>query len=325
MPAGNSLRGISLLTVTIRKLNVIADTTLLTMGENTRVEDVTLQLTSAIHVNLTGVSYPGTTSATSKLRTIVLTVDNSTASSIGTSNVIGIHSTGTGTPSESVSALRTATITVRSAGLETKRGILVDTSPNQFYGRDVNVLMTNAGGAGSFIGAEVNQASSILGLRLISIQGVTADVSQTSGTLALGSANLLNSTANGLGISTVQQPDGIIWADPGSLPGGVTRFYRPGTAAVSSTEVFIRISQKCVVKALNVRTLTAPGGANTDTWTIRKNGVDTALTVSLTGAQTTNMNSNTSVTFQTGDSISLKVVGGVTTATTDSVVQVDLF
>ncbi|MCH5586682.1 hypothetical protein MK805_17250 [Shimazuella sp. AN120528] len=325
MPAGNSLRGISLLTVTIRRQNVTSDTTLLTMGENTRVEDVTLQLTSTNHVNLTGVAFPGTTSATAKLRTFVLTVDNSTASTTGTSNVLGIHSFGTGNPNESVSAIRAATVNVRSAGLGTKRAILVDTNPNSFYGRDVNLLLINAGGLGSFIGAEVNQASSTLGLRLISIQGVTADVSQTSGTLLLGSANLFNSNANGIGFTTVQNPNTIIWADPGGLPSGTIHFYRPGTGDVTPTEIFIRLSQKAVVKSLNVRAITGPGVGNTDTWTIRRNGVDTPLTVTLTGTQTANIDNNTSVTFLAGDTISLKVLTAATTSTTDSVIQVDIF
>lgn len=57
IPNGNSLRGISLLTVTIRQQNVSSNTTVLTMGENTRVEDITVLLTSVNHVNLTGLLF----------------------------------------------------------------------------------------------------------------------------------------------------------------------------------------------------------------------------------------------------------------------------
>lgn len=120
IPNGNSLRGISLLTVTIRQQNVTSNTTVLTMGENTRVEDITVLLTSINHVNLTGVAFPGTTSLTARLRNAVVTVDNSTASTSGTSNVYGIHSFGTGTPDESISTARASTITTRSIGLEIK-------------------------------------------------------------------------------------------------------------------------------------------------------------------------------------------------------------
>ncbi len=56
------------------------------MGENSRVEDVNLLLTSANHVNLVGVAFSGTTSQIAKLRSTSITVDNSTAWTTGTSN-----------------------------------------------------------------------------------------------------------------------------------------------------------------------------------------------------------------------------------------------
>ncbi|MGN4267819.1 hypothetical protein ACTFNM_01915 [Bacillus cereus group sp. BCN115] len=325
IPNGNSLRGISLWTVIIRQQNATSNTTVLTMGENTRVEDITVLGTSSIHVDLTGIAFPGTTSQTSRLRTAVITVDNSTASTSGTSNVYGIHSFGTGIPDESISTVRATTITVKSAGLGNKRAILVNTNSHNFHCRDVNLTTTSSVGAGSYIGAEVNRIGAQLSLRLASIQGTTADISQSAGTLILSSANLINSNANNLGFSTVLQPTTIIWADPSGLPTGGTRFYRPGTAAVSNTEVFIRLSQKSVVKSLSIRARVGPGGTNTDTWTIRKNGVDTPLVVSLTGAQTSNITNNISTTFQAGDSISLKVTVSTLSAITDTVIQVDIF
>lgn len=325
IPNGNSLRGVQLSTVIIRQQNVASNTTVLTMGENTRVEDITVLLTSSNHVSLTGVAFPGTTSLTSRLRTAVITVDNSTASTSGTSNVYAIHSFGTGMPDDSISAVRATTITTRSAGLGNKRAILVNTNPHNFHCRDVNLTTTSAGGAGSYIGAEVNQSGAQLSLRLASIQGTTADASQTAGTITLSSANLINSNANNLGFSTVLQPNTFLWADPAGLPTGGTRFYRPGTSAVTATEVFIRMSQKAIIKSLTIRSRVGPGGTNTDTWTIRKNGVDTPLTVPLTGAQTSNINNNVSVTFQAGDSISLKAIASTGSTTTDTVIQVDIF
>ncbi|MGE7904737.1 hypothetical protein ACQKNS_10125 [Peribacillus sp. NPDC094092] len=325
MPAGNSLRGISSLTVTIRQQNVGVNTTLLTMGENTRVEDISLQLTSSNHVNLIGVAFPGTTSQTAKIRTTSIKVDNSTAPTTGTSNVYGIHSFGTGNTSDNVDAVRSSEITVNSAGLGIKRALLVNTNTHRFNCRDSNLLLTNAGGAGSYIGAEVNQAGAQLFIRASTVQGVTADVSQTAGILSIGTTNLSNSHANNLGFSTVLQPSTIIWGDPGSLPKGTVRFYRPGSASVANTEIFIRLSQKCLLKALDVRAVIGPGTSNTDTWTIRKNGVDTPLTVSLSGSQTSNINNNVSVSFQAGDNLSLKVTTSSGTAVSDTVLQVDVF
>ncbi|PHE53503.1 hypothetical protein COF68_33935, partial [Bacillus toyonensis] len=74
-----------------------------------------------------------------------------------------------------------------------------------------------------------------------------------------------------------------------------------------------------------IQALTGPGGTNTVTLTIRKNGVDTPLTVSLTGTQTSNINNDISVTFLAGDRISLKVTTGGANTTTDTVAQVEIF
>ena len=325
MPSGNSLRGISSFTVTIRQQNVGVNTTLLTMGENTRVEDINLLLTSSNHVNLIGAAFPGTTSQTAKLRATSITVDNSTASTVGTSNVYGIHSFGTGNSADNVDTIRDSVITVNSAGLGIKRALMVNTNTNRFNCRDSSLLITNAGGAGSYIGAEVNHVGAQLFIRASTVQGVTADISQTAGILSIGTTNLSNSNANNLGFSTVLQPSIIIWGDPGGLPKGTVRFYRPGSASVSTTEVFIRLSQKCLLKALDIRAITGPGTSNTDTWTIRKNGIDTPLTVSLNGTQISNINNNVSVSFQAGDSLSLKVTTSSGTAVSDTVVQVDVF
>ncbi|MGE7184197.1 hypothetical protein ACQKKK_09375 [Peribacillus sp. NPDC006672] len=325
MPPGNSLRGIDPLTVTIRQQNVTSSTTLLTMGEGTRVEDLNLMLTSTNHVNLIGVAFPGTTSQTAKLRSTTIIVDNSTASTTGTSNVYGIHSFGTGNPDGSISAVKSVNTVVKSTGLGNKRALLVNTNAHTIHCRDINLIVTRVSGAGSYIGAEVNQAGAQLDLFLAFVQGVTADISQIAGTITLGSTNLQNSNANNLGFTALLQPSTIIWADQGRLPNNATRFYRPGTAPVSTTEVFIRLSQKAIIKSLSVRLLTGPGTSSTDTWTVRKNGVNTPLTLSITGTQTAGINNNVSVTFQAGDSLSLEVTTGGVTNTTDSVIQVDIF
>jgi hypothetical protein len=72
-------------------------------------------------------------------------------------------------------------------------------------------LITSAGGSGLCIGAEVNnQSGSQLVIRASTIQGITADISQTAGTLTVGTTNLFSSNANSLGFSTVVQPTTII-------------------------------------------------------------------------------------------------------------------
>lgn len=323
IPAGNSLRGISGSTVRISKQNVTSDTTLITMSENTTMEDVSLLLSSIQHVHLVGVAFPGVSTESAKLKGVTIEVDNSLASAAGTSNVYGVHSFGTGNPTISTDNVNDSIIITKSAGLGTKRSILSDTNPHTFNCRNNILLTTSAGGAGSYIAAEVNQVGALLNLRGSSAQGQTADISQTAGRLNIGSTNLQNANANNLGFSTDEQPAILIWAQPGVIAVG-TSFYRPGTASLSTTEVFIRLSQKAVIKSLNVRSLIGPGIGLTSTWTIRKNGLDTPLTVSMTGTQTSNINEDVSVNFEAGDSISLKVTISLLSTTTDTVVQVEI-
>ena len=326
VPTGVAIRGASLAVSKLRMLGVVASTDLVTMGVSTRLEDVTLELTSAQHVALRGIVFPGTTVLTAKVRTTALLVDNLAASGAGTSAVTGVHSVGTATGVEGVDALRACTITVRSNGNGAKRGILVDTNANGMSVRDVNVVLTSGGGgAGTYIGIETNHAGASFVGRLLSVNAPTADVSRTLGTLQLGAANLVNSNANGLGFTTVLQSTIIVFADPGGLPSGTSRFFRPGTEAVTTTEVKLRVSQKSLLRAIFVRAVVGPGGAIVDTFIVRKNGVDTAMTVTLTGAQTSNIRDNVSVTFAAGDDISIRVQTGAGTATQDVVVQIELF
>jgi hypothetical protein len=148
--------------VTIQKTNVTANTNLMTMGENTRLEDVTLKLTSEGHYALNGLVFPGTTAVTSKLRTCVVTVDNRNAGDTGTSDVNGVLCNGTGSlgPSTfSFNCLKGATINVYSNGQGKKRGILVNNS-NIVTTRDLNVYIAKPTGptgcTGSYVGIETN-------------------------------------------------------------------------------------------------------------------------------------------------------------------------
>ena len=150
-------------------LGVTANTSLITMGENTRLENITMKLTSAGHYTLTGLTFPGTTSITAKLRTCVVTVDNSGATYDGVSDVKGVLFSGTGTlgsGSFSFNSLKGSTINVYSNGGGNKRGVLVNNT-NVTSSRDVNIYVapptspgaTGATGAtGSYVGVETNDA-----------------------------------------------------------------------------------------------------------------------------------------------------------------------
>ncbi|BDC34793.1 hypothetical protein Noda2021_07510 [Candidatus Dependentiae bacterium Noda2021] len=323
---GVSLRGLSLLNTNIFLTGVTGPTDIVTMGANTRLQDISILLQAPVHTQLRGIVFPARTNLDSRINTVNVTVDNSTASPTGTSTVIGVYCAGnTGVNPEDVTNLRTTTIKVLSAGTGPKRGILVDSGT--FNIRDTNILvrgLTGITGNSGFIGIETNGTGTQLTGRLISVAGDGADISQTNGTLSLGSANLINNNANGLGFETVNQPFSLIYADQGGLPAG-TNFMWPGTIAPNGTESFVRASQKLIAKSISIQCTTAPGVGNTDTFTVRKNGVNTPLSVSISGTATQAINNSVSVPFAAGDRISVQVVRSGGSALASAVVQVDLF
>jgi len=152
-------------------LNVTADTTLITMGSPSRLEDLTLKLTSQGHYTLKGLVFGGTTTVDAKIRTCVLTVDNSAASTGGTSNVYAIECNGSGTlgsASFSFNSLKGSTINVYSNGGGNKRGVLVSAS-NVVSSRDLNVYVaqpTDTASTGSYVGVETNDPSSLGSIQL---------------------------------------------------------------------------------------------------------------------------------------------------------------
>lgn len=318
VPTGVSIVGTAHRASHIEMHNVTADTTLVTMGTRSSVENLTLHLTSVEHHTLIGVLFPGTTSEDALIEGCDIYVDNSTASDLGTSNVYGVRSSGTGVPREAFNSIVNSTIDVDSAGLGNQRGVLVDTAANTFSIDTAYISCERVGaGAGSYIGEEVNFAGATLIHRLGTIDGLpTADVSQTLGTLTLGTPLLINATANGSGFNTLTQPPSFGWGDNGAAQTG-TRYLYLGTATPSTNEAgIVFVSRSCLIN-FSIRAVTGPGAARTDTWTIRKNGVDTSLTVSLTGAETTKTTTTVSVSFQAGDVLSVKQVISASSTTDD--------
>ena len=319
VPSGVGVSGLNHGKVILQMLSVSVDTTLFTMGESSIVENITLKLTSAGHHALTGVLFPGTTAATSSIEGVDVIVDNSGASDGGTSNVYGVHSTGNGSDSM-VDAVREGSVTVHSAGLGSKRGVLVDTAAATFSCRNVvtNVMRFGSASGANYIGAEVNFSGANLYYRIGNISGPDgSDISQTLGTLTIGLINMVNHTANGNGFTTVANPMQMDWGDNGAVASGTRYMYRGTATASSGVMPKTRLAQKACATNLTVRAAVGPGASRTDTWTIQINGVDTALTASLTASATSVVVSSISVTSQAGDDISLKMVCAASSTTSD--------
>jgi len=183
VPATCSLRGLSLQTcrLTLAGSNPGGTVTMITMGENTRVEDLSITLTSTnATTNLTVISFTGTTSVTSKIRTCLITANNSTLA-VGTStNVYGINSSGSGviTPATfSFNAIKGSTINVVSNGGGNKFGIYMPSgagSANEISTRDINIYVAapvNSASPGLYVGVYTDNVNSQFQVRTSSISG----------------------------------------------------------------------------------------------------------------------------------------------------------
>ena len=304
LPNNISIRGMSLQTTIIQMLNVTSNTTLITMGENTRVEDLTLKLTSQGHYNLTGIEFGGTTTVTGKLRTCILTVDNSNAPyNSGTSEVTAILASGTGTlgiATFSFNSLKGSTLNVYSNGAGKKRGILV-TGQNVISTRDINIYVAapaNIASTGSYIGVETNNTDNLgsIQLRTTTVGTVStllggaytsSDIMQTTpGTIIdptyLASAgiqvgpgvDLVTKTAGNRGFSTWNYPVTIYYGLKGDIKSGTSGGYLwPGTQAVSAgvfpdpgvNPAYYRVQQPTIISGLSVGLNSNAGTGNSVT------------------------------------------------------------
>lgn len=90
------------------------------------------------------------------------------------------------------------------------------------------------------------------------------------------------------------------------IAGSITTYMNSGVSSTAVTDVDTPIPFACTVKNLYVKA--AGAAAGTRTYTLMKNAVATALTCASTGATTTANDTSNSVTFATGDTISLRLV-----------------
>lgn len=320
LPTGVSLVGEDSMRTKI-SYAATANTDLLTLSSNSKVQSISLQLTSTGHFQLRAVVYSNTAAADCKMLDVVINVDNSSASSSGTSNVYGIHSNGTSSSTYEWQALILCTITVTSTGLGNKRALLCDTGTHTFSSRVSNFAALGTG-SGSFIGIETNLSTVNSRHRLANIRGVNADVSATQGIIQLAACVLINSNANGFPLYSFQIPQIVIFADPGTLPNG-TSYMRPGTATSNNVEVLIRIPQNCICRGISAKSVIAPGTGGSNVFTVRRNGVDSTMTVTVSGTSTSAYYQGSSVNYVTGDNLSLKSVS-TSSSISDVIITVEL-
>ena len=336
---GTALRGMNVQTTTIQMTGVTANTTLLTMGENCRVEDVTLKLTSSGHYTLKGIVFAGTSTVTSKVRTSVLTVDNSGASSGGTSTVYGVDAGGTGSLSSasfSFNCIKGSTINVYSNGGGNKRGIVV-TDSCQMSLRDTNIYVAQPAAptlsTGSYVGVETNDgATGAIQLRSTTVGTVTPTAGQTytasdilqttpstitdptylaSPGIQIGpGTDLVTKTAGGKGFSSYVYPTTLYYGLKGDLKaGGSSNAYMwPGTQAATNNtfpdpdltkQAFYRAQQPFILSGMAVFMTTGPGTGHTTTFTVRRTPSGGSI-ADVSGFSLVFSNAETSKSFYSG-------------------------
>ncbi len=331
VPTNCAIRGANIQTTTLRMANVPTTTTLVTMGENSRLEDITLSLSSASNVNLVGVSFPGTTSQTAKIRTIV---ENVTSSATGGNTITGIQCSGVTQLGMGLSfnCVQRMTMNVSSSSISATRGFLI-TGACQCSVRDVNIFVTGAGS--DLVAAETTNVSSLFLPRITTLYGNTADIKQTAGTIQIApGVDLVNKTASSLPFSLSQYPNVITYTCIGDLRLGSTAGYiSPGSVFVTNGQypttspIYYRIQEKCVLFGMSVGMAIAPALTNSVTITVYKNNVATVFTLTISGTNTTGLYISSSLTFAIGDLLSVYVTytGGNTNLTRDLTLQLDIY
>ena len=241
--------------VIISQTGVSATTDLVTMGENSSLANVSLNLTSASNVAIRGIVFPGTTSSTARVRGVSINVSSSYTGT-GTNYVYGINSTGTGTPSSDVSSIADSSMMVSAAGSQPVRGIEVG-GTSTFNISNCAITVNNTATGGSALGVET-QTGTTCNINSSSISGTSAtatsgaDISQSAGTIVLSNTKLVILNANSLGFTAFTSPPMLTWMLTGAFGAGITRYLYIGTNPATATEslTYITAPQPLVIKSL---------------------------------------------------------------------------
>ena len=263
LPADVCLTGASTQCVLVEFTGAAVNTTMVSMGANTRIENMTFNLSSSNAVSLTGVTFPSTTSLTAKLRS---TVWNVTSTNGGANSVVGVLSAGTSSLDYSGSdAIARSTINVSSSGTGVTRGLLVQ-SDNRFGIRDTVI---NASGTGSnIIGVESNVLAPgitvpYVSLKTSTVRGVLADVSRTAGTILVGFTDFVNNKANGKSFSVVTEASQQVFAVLNNLGNNTTHNLVPGTFLQNQlpmTSLNIPVTQNMILTSASIAFVGTLGG-----------------------------------------------------------------
>lgn len=313
MPAGVALRGANTQTVIVQQLNTTSNTTLLTMGSNCRVEDITFTLTSTSNVNLTGVDWPSGTPLVSKLRTMVLNVRSSAT---GANTIVGMLSAGSSATTYNPSdATRGITVNVDASSSGIVRGLYV-TGSNWFGVRDTNIN-TN-GTSSNIVGVETTNAGAFASLKTSTVRGGNHltqpdnhDINRTAGNILLGSTDLVNNSANGNSFSITTEGAITHYGTTGNAQSGTTYFLVPGYSTINNLPASrfpIPVTQNMIMFSGTFQCGTAVPTGHSVKLSVYKNDAITDLSMTLLAGATLASNVTQSVDFARGDLLDVRMV-----------------
>ena len=316
-----ALRGANTQTVTVTRTNVTSNVTLLTMGSNCRVEDMTFTLTSLCNVNLTGIDWPSGTPLTSKFRTAVVNV---VSGGTGSNTIVGMLSAGTSATTYSASdAIRSCTVSVDASSSGPVRGLYL-TGSNWFSSRDTNYNIRGTGA--DIVGVETTNAGSYASLKHSTVRGgdhlvapTNYDINRTAGTILLGSTDLVNNSANGNSFSTTTEGAITQYGITGNVQNGTTYYLVPGYSTVNQlpTARFpIPVTQNMIMFSGTFQSGIAVPTGQSVKLSVYKNDVLTDLSMTLVAGATLASNTTQSVDFDKADELDIRLVpagGGMNT------------
>ncbi|MFY7886021.1 MAG: hypothetical protein ACOVOV_14370, partial [Dolichospermum sp.] len=225
IPVGVCLTGASTQAVIIQKLGVTSDTTLITLSSNSRMENVTCNLTSSGNYNLVGVEFLTGASITAKIRSCVINV---TSTTVNSPNITGALSSGiSSTAYSSTDAIARSTINVTSSSNGISRGVYVN-GANRFTIRETSIYSRGTGS--NIIGFECNDASCVTAIKTSTISGNLYDVNRALGTMLIGATDLVNNTANGNSFTATQAPASFAFGVSGNLQNNYRYYLLTGTS-----------------------------------------------------------------------------------------------
>jgi hypothetical protein len=228
IPSYTCIRGQSVQTTIIQRLNTLTTMNLITMSTFARLENVTLNLTTAVAgtITLIGINYLNLSPTTSEVRNCIINVTSTAATGagfiIGAQCLSAVTSPSPTTTILPANAVRDCTINVTGASSTRINGCRIS-GPCQFVIRDTNIFAqgTSVNGSPIVNGIEANNGGGFVFLKSCSVSGrgptggtgayndtFQVPLSDASASvLRLAGTELLQSTAGANGFSVSTQPE----------------------------------------------------------------------------------------------------------------------